>query len=63
MDLNFKKQGITLLTECIGTAILVTAYSLNIQGQGMGLAMIYMMLIILMYSLGGAHFNPALTLG
>lgn len=53
----------TVFTECIGTAVLVTAYSLNIQSSGMGLAMIYMILIIVLYPLGGAHLNPALTLG
>ena len=53
----------TVFTECIGTAVLVTAYSLNIQSTGMGLAMIYMILIIVLYPLGGAHLNPALTLG
>jgi len=29
----------------------------------MGLAMIYMILVIVLYPLGGAHLNPALTLG
>jgi len=29
----------------------------------MGLAMIYMTLVIVLYPLGGAHLNPALTLG
>lgn len=51
------------MAEVIGTALLVTSYSLNVGALGMGLSMIYMALVILLHPISGAHFNPALTLG
>lgn len=62
MDLNTKQKALTLVGETIGTAVLVTAYSLNIQVIGMGVSMIYLMLIILLYQVSGAHLNPAVTI-
>ena len=62
MDLNMKQKALTLVGETIGTAVLVTAYSLNIQILGMGASMIYLMLIVLLYQVSGAHFNPAVTI-
>ena len=49
--------------EMAGTSILVTAYSLGIQSYGMGTVMIYLMLVILLYPISGAHLNPAVTIG
>ena len=63
MDLNTKQATLTILGEMAGTSILVTAYSLGIQDFGMGTAMIYFMLVMLLYPISGAHLNPAVTIG
>lgn len=63
MDLNEKNKGLACVGELVGTAILVTAYSLGIQKYGMGTAIIYLMLIIVLHPLSGAHLNPAVTIG
>ncbi len=52
-----------MTAELLGTAILVTAYSIDVQAFGMGAEMIYMMLVILLHPISGAHLNPAITLG
>ena len=63
MDLNAKNKGLACIGELVGTAFLVTAYSLGIQQFGMGSAMVYLMLIVLLHPISGAHLNPAVTIG
>ena len=62
MDLKISNKAQCLCGELIGSTLLVTAYSLGIQKFGMGTAMIYLLLIVLLQPISGAHLNPCVTL-
>jgi len=54
---------VVLLSESLGTTILVAAYSVNLQGDSFYFALpaIYFVLLMLLLPLSGAQMNPALT--
>jgi glycerol uptake facilitator-like aquaporin len=62
MDLKISNKAQCLCGELIGSTLLVTAYSLGIQKFGMGTAMIYLLLIVLLQPISGSHLNPCVTL-